>query len=90
MFYDKKIINEIKESGYISKEISDLIDKAKEAFIVPNEIIAGKELEIYNSPVFQVCISFEKVYTLFNDIAKLILKILKYRQWIRNKISFKR
>lgn len=89
MFYDKKIISEIKESGNISKEVSDLVDKAKEAFIVPNEIIAGKELEIYYSPTFQVCSSFEKVHTLFNDIAKLILKILKYRQWIRNKISFK-
>lgn len=89
MFYDKKIIREIKESGNISKEVSDLVDKAKEVFIVPNEIIAGKELEIYYSPTFQVCSSFEKVHTLFNDIAKLILKILKYRQWIRNKISFK-
>ena len=83
MFYDKKIIREIKESGNIPNEISDLVDKAKEAFIIPNEIIAGKELEIYYSPVFQVCLSFEKVFALFNSMSKLLLKALKIRQKMR-------
>lgn len=86
MFYDKRIIREIKNLGYISKDISDLVDKAKEAFIVPNEIIAGKELEIYYSPVFQVCASFEKVYALFNGMAKFLLKLLRMKQWINNKL----
>ena len=85
MFYDKNLIKSIKESGYISKEISDLVDKAKEAFIIPNEIIAGKELEIYYSPLFHVCISFEKVFVVFNNMSKTLLQMLQFRQWIRNK-----
>ena len=84
VFYDKMIIREIKESGNIPNEISHLVDKAKEAFIIPNEIIAGKELDIYYSPVFQVCLSFEKVFAIFNSMSKLLLKVLKIRQKIRN------
>ena len=86
MFYDKRIIREIKDSGYISKDISDIVDKAKEAFIIPNEIIAGKELNIYYSPLFKVCISFDKVFTLFNNMSKILLKMLEIRQRIKNLI----
>lgn len=85
-FYDKSIIRDIKESGNIPKYISDLVDKAKEAFIIPNEIIAGKELEIYYSPVFQVCISFDCIYSIFNGIAKFLLISLRIKHRICAKI----
>ena len=85
-FYDKSIVREIKELGYISENTSNLIDKAKEAFIIPNEIIAGKELEIYYSPVFRACISFEKVFMLFTYMSNLLFKYLQIRQRIRNKL----
>ena len=85
-FYNKSIIREIKELGYISENTSNLIDKAKEAFVIPNEIIAGKELEIYYSPVFQACISFEKIYSLFTCMSNILFKILRIRQWIKNKL----
>ena len=83
-FYDKSIIRNIKESGYIPQYVYDLIDHAKEAFIIPNEIVAGKELEIYYSSLFQVCISFEKAFTIFNCMSKLLLRALKIEQRIRN------
>lgn len=81
-FYNKDIIKEIKESGHISKDISQLVDKAKEAFVMPNEIIAGKELDIYYSLVFQVCLSNKKVFSLFNRLAKLTLKMLRLKERI--------
>lgn len=86
MFYNKSIIKNIKESGQISEEISILVDKAKESFVIPNEIIAGKELEIYYSPLFCVCISFEKVFVLFNCMSKLLLRLLQIRQRIKNRL----
>jgi hypothetical protein len=86
MFYDKKIIRDIKESGSISKEISNLVNNAREAFIMPNEIIADKELEIYYSPVFQVCISNKTIFALFSCLSKLWIKMLRFRGWIRNKL----
>ena len=77
MFYEKNIIKDIKESGHISKKTSDLVDKAKEAFIMPNEIIAGKELEIYYSNVFQVCKSSDKIFYLYNLMSQLLLKMMR-------------
>lgn len=82
MFYDKNIIREIKESGHISKDISNLVDKAKEAFIIPNEIIAGMELDIYYSPVFQACKSDKKLFALLNRISRFWLKMLRFKQRI--------
>ena len=83
MFYDKNVIKSIKELGYISKDISDLVDKAKEAFIIPNEIISGKEMEIYYSPLFHVCISFKKAFYFFNCMSKFLLRALETKQRIR-------
>lgn len=74
-FYDKDIIKEIKELGYVSKYISDLIDHAKESFIIPNKIIAGRELDIYYSPVFHVCESHQFIFTLFNIISRLMMRL---------------
>lgn len=86
-FYDKSIIREIKELGFISKNTSYLVDKAKEAFIIPNEIIAGKELEVYYSPIFQVCTSYNNVFSIFNGIAKFLLRYLRIKHRICTKIK---
>lgn len=83
MFYDKSIINEIKESGHISQCTSDLIDKAKEAFIMPNEVLAGKELEVYYSSVFRVCLTNKKIFALFQSVSNWLLKILSIKQRIK-------
>ena len=72
-FYNKDIIKEIKESGYISQDISQLVDKAKEAFVMPNEVIAGKELEIYYSPIFKLCLSHKKVFVLLNILVNKLV-----------------
>lgn len=81
-FYNKDIIKEVKESGHISPDISHLVDKAQEAFVMPNEIIAGKELDVYYSLVFQACLSDKKVFSLFNRLAKLTLKMLRLKERI--------
>lgn len=83
MFYNKSIIKGIKDTGYISKEVSDLVDKAKEAFIMPNEIIAGNELEVYYSPVFQICMSNKKILSIFNSLSKVITKAMRIYERIR-------
>lgn len=77
-FYDKSIIREIKDLGYVPPKTSELIDKAKEAYIIPNEIIAGKELDVYYSQVFQVCLSCPRVFQIINCISRLILKVLHH------------
>ena len=84
-FYDKDIVKEIKELGYVSKNVSDLIDQAKEAFVIPNKIIAGRELDIYYSPVFRMCESHHNVFALFSFISRLLMKLGHIKRWIRPK-----
>lgn len=84
-FYDKGIINEIKEYGNVSISTSNLIDKAKEAFVMPNEVIAGKQLEVYYSSVFQVCLTNKRIFALLQHISNWLLKILSIKQRIKNK-----
>lgn len=75
-FYDKDILQEIKESGIISERISNLVHNAKSAFYIPNKIIVGREFDIYNSPLMALCKKSPRCFILFNNIARLIAKII--------------
>ena len=75
MFYNKDIIKDIKELGYIPEDTSHLVDHAKEAFVMPNEILADKELDIYYSSLFTICLSNKKIFVCLNWLSKLLMKI---------------
>lgn len=79
-FYDKSIIRRIKASGSIPEDVSVLIDQAKEAFIIPNKIIAGRELKLFYSPAFQMCLSHPAVFTFFSWIASLLSTLGRWRR----------
>ena len=79
-FYDKSIIRRIKESGSVPEDVSVLIDQAKEAFIIPNKIIAGRELKLFYSPAFQMCLSHPAVFTFFSWIASLLSTLGRWRR----------
>lgn len=75
MFYNKDIIKDIKELGYIPEDTSHLVDHAKEAFVMPNEILADKELDIYYSSLFTICLSNKKIFVCLNWLSKFLMKI---------------
>jgi len=74
IFYNHNILNEIKSLGYIPDTISKAVDEAKSSFGVPNMIISGNYLLLYNSDLFKICQS-RKFFSLFNLCATLLLKV---------------
>jgi hypothetical protein len=90
VFYNHDILNEIKELGYVSDNISKIVDEAKLSFDVPNMIISGKDLECLNykhliqTPLFSICKANRRVFSLFNNAAKIIQKAIKMKHRIQD------
>jgi hypothetical protein len=87
-FYNHDILNEIKSIGYISDKISKLVDDAKFSFDVPNMIISGQNLECFKyliqTPLFSIYKTNRRVFSLFNNAAKIIQKANKIKHRIQN------
>ena len=74
-FYDKSILKEIKNTGGITDRISYLVENAKRSFNIPNRIIDGPEIDVYNSHLFSLCMDKPTIFKIFNIIAALIKKL---------------
>lgn len=89
IFYNHDILNEIKDLGYVSDKISKLVDEAKSSFDVPNMIIFGEDLEclkykkFIQTPLFSICKANRRVFSLFNNTAKLIQKAIALKHRIQ-------
>lgn len=84
MITAKGILFEVKEKGRVPKSVAEMINNAKGAFLTPNRIIAGKDMEIYSSPVYQICKSNKTVFTFFNHISNFLFDLsAKKRKFIR-------
>ena len=89
IFYNHDILNEIKDLGYVSDRISKLVDEAKSSFDVPNMIIFGEDLEclkykkFIQTPLFSICKANRRVFSLFNNTAKLIQKAIALKHRIQ-------
>ena len=75
-FYDKDILQEIKEYGYITERISTLVHNAKKTFYIPNRIIVGKDIDVINSPLFGLCKRRPLFFSVFNTFARLVSIII--------------
>jgi lipopolysaccharide biosynthesis glycosyltransferase len=82
-FYGHDIWNEIKDSGSISDTIAKLVDDAKYSFIDPYMNISGKDLKLIQTPLFSICKAKQRVFSLFNNAAKIIQKANKIKKRIR-------
>lgn len=74
-FHDKQLLLDIRKEGDIPTYIADMIDRAKEMFLIPNQIAAGSETALLNNSLYKLYISHPRIYSLFNTIARYILKI---------------
>lgn len=74
-FHDKQLLLDIRKEGDIPTYIADMIDRAKEMFLIPNQIAAGSETALLNNSLYKLYISHPRTYSLFNTIARYILKI---------------
>jgi lipopolysaccharide biosynthesis glycosyltransferase len=74
-FHDKQLLLDIRKEGDIPAHIADMIDRAKEMFLIPNQIAAGSETALLNNSLYKLYISHPRIYSLFNTIARYILKI---------------
>lgn len=73
LFNDKDILREIKCLGSVSVKVSNLVDEAKGAFLTPNRLIAGRDLDVFYSPVFQVCKANNIAFFFFNSLSNFML-----------------
>ena len=93
IFYNHDILNEVKELGYIPNKISKIVDEAKSSFDVPNMIISGTDLECLKlkkyiqTPLFSICKANRRVFSLFNNTAKLIQKAGKIKHHIKDLLN---
>ena len=89
VFYDKHILQEIKEKGYVPDHIAELVTKAKESFIQPNKIICQEELanmKLIRTPLFSLCRNHKKFFSILNKAAITIQKVNKIRRYMWNLI----
>lgn len=90
IFYNHDILNEIKEFGCIPDKISKIVDEAKSSFDVPNMIISGNDMEcmkykrLIQTPLFSICKANQKIFSLFNNAAKMIQKAIMIKHRIQD------
>lgn len=65
IFYNHDILNEVKELGYISDKISELVDNAKFTFDMPNMIITGRKLKCIKNSLSSICKTNKRVFLLY-------------------------
>ncbi len=78
LFFDSSIYKEIRNNGYISERISLLVDNAKGAFVIPSQIVSGKELNLLSDSLHSLAINHPKVYGTIEIIATLMIKVFRF------------
>ena len=84
IFYNHDILNEIKELGYISDKISKIVNDAKNSFVKLYMNISGKDMIIMQTPLFLICRTNRRVFSLFNYAAIIIQKTIKIKHRVQD------
>jgi len=74
-FHDKQLLLDIRKEGDMPAHIADMVDRAREMFLTPNQIAAGSEIALLNNSLYKLYIYHPRVYSFFNTIARYILKV---------------
>ena len=74
MFYDLSIYQEIKEYGYVTGRIYEMLKHAKSAFPELNGIVAADEVIISRSRLFRFLVKHKRVVSLFEKYSYFIKK----------------
>lgn len=80
VFYDKSILQEIKETGCISERISSLVDLAKVTYRIPHRIIAGRDLELFDSAAVLLLKRSRIVLIGIDYVARILQRLNRIRR----------
>lgn len=73
-FYDLSVYQEIKEKGFVTKRISEMLDRAKCVFPPINGIVAGDEVIISRSRIFRFLMRHMWIVSFFEKASYLLKK----------------
>lgn len=66
-FRDKSIYRQLKEEGGMTDSLSDLLDRAKTAFVNPTRLITSRELKFLDTDLARICISHPSLTQKLNS-----------------------
>lgn len=78
LFHDNSLYTKIKEEGTIPPDVSQMIDDAKSAFVLPCRIAVGNELPLLSNSLFKLSMSHSRIYKFFDFSAKIVLKLFSF------------
>ena len=87
LFYDQGIFKSIKKTGEISLEVSEMIDRAKGAFVTPCRIVTGNELELIDNSLHMTALYHPRTYQYLNLMAGWINTIYERIGFLRRKLQ---
>lgn len=74
-FHDRQLLLDIRKEGDVPPYIADMVDRAREVFLMPNQIAAGSEIGLLNNSLYKLYIHHPGIYSFFNTIARYILQV---------------
>jgi hypothetical protein len=80
LLHDKSIYEKLEKSGVFSQELKELVENAKGAFVTPNRIVAGNELELLTNRLHFFAMNYPKVYKGFNQLARLVGLVIRIKK----------
>ena len=72
LFYEKKIFDDLKRDGVVSRNLSSMIDNAKGAFVTPCRIVTGNELILLTNWLHVTFLNYPRTYNFLNVVARCV------------------
>lgn len=86
VFYDKAIYKEIRDNGEVTERIKTMVENARNAFVNPTRIVAGRELVLLSGDMANLCLHYPKLLKVMNCLAHPIVRLRFNAAQFRNRI----
>lgn len=77
-FYNMDVCKFIRDHGYISDNIANLIEHPRSAFNNPTRLCSQKELNLLSSQMAQTCLRHPRLLSFMNDCCKIVYLLIRY------------
>lgn len=75
-FRDNNILKSIRDSGMVSDEIAELVNKAKSAFVNPTRVCTGSELSLLSGDMALFCVHHPKITAMLNFLFRMVVNVI--------------
>jgi hypothetical protein len=82
-FYNLDVCSFIRDHGFISDDIVNMIEHPKDAFVNPTRLCSYKELILLSGSMAQVCLHHPRLLSFMNSCCKTFLLMVKtVKRWV--------